>query len=172
MTIPVSKVRSLCTSAEVALVRASRKGELGHLSYAQVKRLAVRARALLEKWQDLGRHQSRARSLKVGFGDVGPKTRLKEQIFREALTRFEERLAKLDVAAASPAHQARPKTKKVRNAGHRSARAAIRKDIGAAKRSLKAQDGIQNERTPNTSATSASIHQEERTRARRNVKKF
>jgi hypothetical protein len=146
MTIPASTVRLLCTSSEVALVRASRKGELEHLSAAQVKRLAVRARKLLEKWQDLGRDQSRVRSRKVGVGDVGPNTRLKEQIFRETLTRFEERLPKAAAAAAAhSAKKSRPKTKKDRNAAHRSARAVVRQDMSEAERLLNAQ-GAKNQK--------------------------
>ena len=79
MTIPASKVRSCCTSSETALVRASRKGELEQLSHAALKRLAVRAGTLSDKWRDLGRGQSRVRRRKVGFGEIDANTKLKAQ---------------------------------------------------------------------------------------------
>ena len=139
MTIPASKVRAVCTSTEVDLVRASRKGELEQLSAVQVKRLAVRARKQLEKWQDLGRDQSRVRSRKVGFGDTSENTRSKEEIFRETLTRFEARLAKIDPAQAHTAKKPSFKTKNERTAKHRSKRASVRKELTATERLLNAE---------------------------------
>jgi hypothetical protein len=138
MTIPASKVRLVCTSSETALVRASRKGELESLSTAQVKRMAAKARKLIEKWQDLGRDQSRERSRKVGVGDTSANTRLKEQIFREALTRFDARLAKDDSESHGRAKDPKRKTKQERASKHRSSRAAIRQDMSAAKREYRA----------------------------------
>jgi hypothetical protein len=156
MTIPASKVRAVCTSSEIDLVRASRKGELEHLNTVQVKRLAVRARKLLEKWQDLGRDQSRVRSRKVGFGDSAANTRLKEEIFREALTSFEKRLPKAE-AAALAAKKSKPKTKSARNAGHRSARAVIRAELSAAEHLLNVQAGAQKKPMEDTQAASPSM---------------
>jgi hypothetical protein len=131
MTIPASRVKSLCTDSEAALVRASRKGELEQLSHAQVKQLAVRARKLTNKWRDLKRSQSRTRSRQVGFGDVDSNTKLKKQIFREALTSFEARLVKLETSGTHAAEKSRPTTKKARSAEHRATRAAIRKGMTA-----------------------------------------
>jgi hypothetical protein len=142
MTIPVSKVRAICTSSEVALVRASRKGELEVLSAAQVKQLAVRARKLLEKWQDLGRDQSRARSRKVGFGDASANTRLKEQIFREALAQFNARLARFESAEAESAKKSKASKKVDWNAEHRASRSAIRKELSATKKVLRAEASL------------------------------
>jgi hypothetical protein len=156
MTIPASKVRAVCTSSEIDLVRASRKGELEHLNTVQVKRLAVRARKQLEKWQDLGRDQSRVRSRKVGFGDAAANTRLKEQIFREALTRFEDRLPKAE-AAALAAKKSKPKTKQARNAGHRSTRAVVRAELSAVERLLNAQAIVQPKPTEVTPVASTSM---------------
>jgi hypothetical protein len=107
MAIPASKIRSLCTGSEVALVRASRKPELEQLSHAAVKRLALRARKLFDKWQDLSRSQSRARARQVGAGSVDENTVLKAQIFRDALTSFETKLAKCEASLASGAKNPR-----------------------------------------------------------------
>jgi hypothetical protein len=156
MTIPASKVRAVCTSAEIDLVRASRKGELEHLSTVQVKRLAVRARKMLEKWQDLGRDQSRVRSRKAGFGDTAENTRLKEEIFREALTRFEARLPKAE-AATQAAKKSKPKTKSARNAGHRSARAVVRAELSAAEHMLNAQASEQKKAKEQTQVATTSM---------------
>jgi hypothetical protein len=149
-------VRAVCTSAEIDLVRASRKGELEHLSTVQVKRLAVRARKMLEKWQDLGRDQSRVRSRKAGFGDTAENTRLKEEIFREALTRFEARLPKAE-AATQAAKKSKPKTKSARNAGHRSARAVVRAELSAAEHMLNAQASEQKKAKEQTQVATTSM---------------
>jgi hypothetical protein len=142
MTIPVSRVRAICTSSEVALVRASRRGELEALSAAQVKQLAIRARKLHEKWQDLGRDQSRARSQKVGFGDTSANTLLKEQIFREALAQFDARLTKLESVDAKSAKKSKSSKKVDWNAEHRASRAAIRKELSATKKVLRAEAAL------------------------------
>jgi hypothetical protein len=131
MIIPASKVRSLCTSSEIALVSASRKPELDQLSHAEVKRLAVRARKLFDKWQGLGRSQSRDRRRQSGSSDLDANTQLKAQIFREALENFEARLANPATSVAPAVRTTRPKTKKSRSGGHRTARAAIRKGMTA-----------------------------------------
>ena len=137
MAISKSKIMSLCTKSEVELVRASRKPELEQLSAAEVKRLAVRTRKLVGKWQGLSRGQSRTRQRQTGSSAVDPNTQLKSQIFSEALGRFEAQLAKLDSSAAPSTNAARPKTSKVRKSGHRTERAAIRKDIAEVKALLK-----------------------------------
>ena len=138
MTISASKVKSLCTSSEIALVRASRKPELEQLSAAEVKRLAVRARKLFDKWQGLGRGQSRERRRQTGSSALDPNMRIKSQIFREALESFEAHLAKLGSSVAHGANTSRPKTKKIRSSGHRTARAAIRKGMTSVKTLLNA----------------------------------
>jgi hypothetical protein len=131
MTVPASKVRSCCTTSEVALVRASRKGQLEKLSQSELKRLAVRARSLFDKWRDLGRGQSRARGRKVGFGELDANTGLKAQIFRDALHSFEAQIKKLAGSTAPTAKATKPKLKRHRTAEHRSTRAAVRKGMAA-----------------------------------------
>jgi hypothetical protein len=132
MTIPASKVRALCSESEIAIVRASRKPELAKLSRAEVKRLAIRARKLRDKWQIVARDQSRARSRLVGATQADKNTQLKAEIFRDALDVFEARLKQLDESGAPTARKSRPKAKKERTAEHRATRAAVRKGITAA----------------------------------------
>ncbi len=133
MTIPAAKVKALCTESEAALVRASRKGELELLSHAEVKQLAVRARKLVGKWRDLKRGQSRTRGREAGFGEADANTKLKKQLFLEALTSFEARLEKLEAKGAHTAAKPAPKTtKKHRTVEHRATRAAVRKGMVAA----------------------------------------
>jgi hypothetical protein len=138
MTVPASKVRSYCTSSEVALVRASRKGQLEQLSHAELKRLAVRARALFDKWRDLGRGQSRSRSRQVGFGDLDANTALKAQIFREAMESFEAQLERRSGGTAPITKAPKRKLKRHRSAEHRSNRASVRKSMTAVEDSLNA----------------------------------
>jgi hypothetical protein len=132
MTIPASKVKTLCTDSEAALVRASRRPELEKLPPARVKQLADRARKLATKWHGLERDQARTRGRQVGLGESDPNTRLKAEIFRDALNSFEAQLAKLDKSSAPPANAAGRKSKKDRSAEHRATRAAIRKGMTAA----------------------------------------
>ncbi len=131
MIVPASKVKALCSASETALVRSSRKPQLEQLSATELKRLSARARKLFDKWQALGREQARARSRAGTPKSDASNTALKTQIFRDALTSFEARLAKLAKSAESTAKKSKPKTKKVRAAAHRATRAAVRKGMTA-----------------------------------------
>lgn len=132
MTIPASKVKAICTESEIAIVRASRKGEIENLSPAEVQRLSGLAKKLADKWRGLGRSQSRAQSRKAGFGQTAANTALKAQIFRDALEAFQAKQAKLKHSTAMPAKQPPKKTKQHRTAEHRAVRAAVRKGMTAA----------------------------------------
>jgi hypothetical protein len=126
MAVAASKVKSLCTAAEAALIRASRKPELEKLTAAELKRNIARARKLFDKWQGQGRQQARTQVRREGSPDLESNTKLKAQIFREALDSFEARAAKLSVSG-KPAS----KDKKSRGAEHRTRRAAVRKGMTA-----------------------------------------
>jgi hypothetical protein len=126
MSVPAAKVASLCTVAESALVRASRRPELNQQTVSQLKNLVVRARKLFDKWQDLGRTQARAKSEQAGAGSVAERTELKTQIFADALKSFEVRMARLEAAANNP----KPKSKKKTGSKtHRAERAKVRKSL-------------------------------------------
>jgi len=138
MTIPKSTVRSLCTNSEVALVRASRKGEIEKLSRSQLKRFAVSARKHFDKWRDLSRRQARTRS-RLDSGALGANTKLKAQIFREALDSFQARSTELEAVNAPAAKKSQRKTKRDRSAEHRTTRAAVRKGMTAVEDLLHAE---------------------------------
>jgi hypothetical protein len=128
MVIPASQVRLLCVGPEIALVRASRKPEIEQLSKVELKRHAVRARKLLDKWRSLGRGQSRDQRKATGSSDTAKNTRVKKQIFRDALDAFEAQLAK--PATSTPkATKPIPPTSKERSSQHRATRAATRKGL-------------------------------------------
>jgi hypothetical protein len=131
MIVSASKVSTLCSSSELALVMASRQPELNRLTPAQLKSLALRARKLFEKANDQGRNQARAKSRKLGAGLVAPRTVLKSQVFADALHSFEARRTKLEATPTGSGAATRPKTKKVRNASHRATRASVRKKLAA-----------------------------------------
>lgn len=131
MAIAASKVKAICSAAEVKLVRASRKGEIETLSHAEIKRLAAQAKKLADKWRSLGRSQSRARNRKVGFGEADANTQLKAQIFGDALDAFTAKLARPEKLAGGSGNQAAKKGKKDRAAEHRATRAAVRKGMTA-----------------------------------------
>jgi hypothetical protein len=125
MAIRMSEVKSLCTPNEVALVEASRKPRLEELSAGQLRQQAVRARKLADKWRDLSRSQSRARSQQVGVSKEESRSTRKEEIFTEALASFEARLAKVAPEGAAKSTPGQPK--QVRAQGHRASRAETRK---------------------------------------------
>ncbi len=100
MTIPIATVRRLCTATELTLVSQSRRPALGGLSASKLDQLIQRARRLRDTYRDKARQQRREQR-----GKSAPKgaraaqgndaTVKKEQIFAEALTRFQERRAAL-----------------------------------------------------------------------------
>jgi hypothetical protein len=133
MIVSVAKLSTICSSSEIALVRSSRKPEMNQLTPVELKRLAVRARKLFDKSLDQGRTQARAKSRVFGSGSVAQRTQLRKQVFSEALKNFEARLAQLDATPAASAVKTKPKTKKVRSAGHRATRAKVRKSLARQK---------------------------------------
>lgn len=144
MVVSAAKVRSLCSASEAALVRFSRKGEIEQLTPARLKQLSARAKKLADKWKDLGRSQSRGRGRELGTANAEANTKLKAQIFEEALQSFEARLAKVATAPAKTgkvSKTAAPKrpTKKTRAVEHRATRASTRKTLAAKEAKLNAK---------------------------------
>lgn len=137
MSIPLSRVKSLCTQTELALVQASRAPQLNRLSLPEARELATRARRMFDKAQGLGRQQGRQQA-KRGVGQPGTATAIKEQIFRDALDALERQVQTLQesgaTAAAAPA--AKKKVKSQRTAQHRASRATVRKGLSELKEEL------------------------------------
>ena len=139
MPVPAAKVKALCTASETTLVHSSRKAELAQLDGAEVKKLAILARQLHDKWGDLNRRQSRAHGATHAPHDVDTNSHVKEEIFRDAHARFEERMLELQKAGVSTDAQPRTNTKKHRGVEHRATRAAVRKGMSAAEDLLNAE---------------------------------
>jgi hypothetical protein len=133
MVISASKVSSLCTGPEIALVMASRPPELNQLTHSQLKRLIARARKMSDKWQDRARSKARAKSRKFGSGSAPPRLTLKSQVISDALKSFEARLARLAESPVAAAARPKPKSKRIRQAGHRATRANVRKSLAGHK---------------------------------------
>ncbi len=155
MAVPAAKVKALCTDAESALVRASRRPALGQLTPPEVKRHAARAKKLADKWAALSRDQSRTQARQSGFGDSAANTELKAEIFRDALANFTARLGALEAAGESKGTAKSAKSKKRRSAGHRTERSAVRKELKTEKRQRNADAAKKATRAPaSTGATS------------------
>jgi hypothetical protein len=133
MTVSASKVSTLCSSSEIALVQASRQPELNRLTAPELKRLTLRARKLSGKSQSVARGQARTKSRRVGSGSVAARSLLRIQVFSDALQSLERRLSQLEHLPAPAAAGPRPTTKKVRNASHRATRAKVRKKLAGHK---------------------------------------
>jgi hypothetical protein len=127
MIVSATQVSTLCNSSELLLVRASRQPELHQLSHADLKRLTIRARKLADKWLDQSRSASRKLNRQAGSGAPPRGTKLKAQIFSDALKSLTARLAQFEGTPAVATSQ--PKTKKSRNASHRKTRAKVRKAL-------------------------------------------
>jgi len=137
------------------LVRASRKPVLEQLSQSEVSKLVTQARKHFRKWRDLGRTQARVTSKKVGMGEKPANTRLKVQIFEEAMKSLEAHLASFDGAGAKKKNSG--PTKQDRTAEHRATRAAIRKGMTAAEDLVNQEKFKKRNPIANTSAKAASI---------------
>ena len=158
MSVPSAKVKAVCTSSEVALVRASRAPVLETLNPGDLRKLAVQARKHFDKWQGLARGQSRDRRRQSGSSKIDANTQLKEQIFRDALDAFVARLAKVDSAAARST-SARPKAKQQRAADHRATRADVRKSLTAVEAKLNAPAKAAKSAAPSAPAAETSAPQ-------------
>ncbi len=129
MTVPLAKVKALCTESETNLVQASRRPQVSRLTVAQAKRHRDRAKKLADKWRDLAIKQARTQSSQKGYAEKVKRTEMKQQIFEETLAKFDEQLAKLEAAGAEQAPATKGKPKSVRASEHRSQRAATRKEL-------------------------------------------
>jgi hypothetical protein len=139
MAVSASKVKAVCTAAEVELVRASRKPVLQRLTATELSRQVARARKLADKWENQGRKQTRSRSARAGMTDRDANTALKAEIFRDALNAFSAQLAALEAARATGGPQPVRPSKSRRVASHRSSRTSARLAIAHEKRALAAK---------------------------------
>jgi hypothetical protein len=139
MSISMARAKALCSDAELALVKASTKQEIGRHTAARVRQMETRARKLRDKWRDQADTQRRSKQAKAGARDVSAADRSaeKSQIFDEVLTRFTAQLAKAeaDGKSAGPMGRRRSTTSK-KSATNRATRAVVRGALQDIKRDL------------------------------------
>ncbi len=131
MRVPIAQVKTLCTAAELELVKSSRPPQLNQLTLAEARRLLTRARGQVDKTRDLGRRQARVKA-RSGMGSPGTSTALKKQIFRDTLEAFEKRVQTLEAAGETATAKKTQPHKRVRTAQHRATRALVRKKLSTA----------------------------------------
>jgi len=100
MAVSKARAKQLTTKREFELLEASWGRELSSLSPARLRQKVQRARTMRDKFRDLARQQAGEARGKRDPKSTRParsnqNTKLKAQIFDEALGRFEERLASL-----------------------------------------------------------------------------
>jgi hypothetical protein len=125
MSVHHATARKLATQTEWTLLEASRAREITELTPARLAQKIARARKLRDKYRDLAKQQRgeargkrSPKSTRAAAGNAN--TVIKEQMFAEALERFEARLAKVTAkagakvkpkATARPAAKASPKAR-------------------------------------------------------------
>jgi hypothetical protein len=137
MSLSLQEIRELCTKPELSLVLASQSPALENLSSTELKKHAVNARKLVDKWQDLSRAQARTESRKSGSPSLDGRTHAKHDLFRAAMEAFE---ARLNSTAAKPPMLAskRPVKSTVRAAEAKATRQSTRKQLHATKKKINA----------------------------------
>lgn len=130
-TQPTSGMLALLDAAERRIFDASRGGALAAATKAQLGALVAQARALRDKWRDQFRGQRRTSQRAAGARGVGGNDRSlqKSELFADAVTRIETRLAELGSSVAravtAAAGGAGP-SKAARARSHRATRATTR----------------------------------------------
>lgn len=104
MPVSIQKAKALCTKSELDLLHWSRSPKLADLPPSRIKQKVARARKLRDKFRDLADRQRREARRKESPRGKRPSesndaTRTKQQLFQEALERFEASLAKHSASA-------------------------------------------------------------------------
>lgn len=111
MAITMQRAKTLCTSSEFELVKASGAKEIGSLTPARLRQKVSRARKLRDKYRSLASRQTGEMRGKRAPRSGRPaadnrNTEAKAELFQETLDRFEQALAaSADAPAGTPAHK-------------------------------------------------------------------
>lgn len=144
MPLTSTTARQLCTKAELALFTESLSRNVKSLDKKALRSQAARARELRNKYRQLANRQDReargkeaARRRQPSQGSAA--TRKKEQLFAEALARFDAQAAKMRAAekslAKKPAKKKRSGTKTVSRTGTGARKkAAVKKKTPSAEK--------------------------------------
>lgn len=94
MQIDYKKARVLCTDTELSLLNDSKPLNVAKFTPAELKRKVTQARKFSDKWRE--------QAIKQGNSTDGSaaKSEAKHEFFKEALARFDSRLAKVSAPAA------------------------------------------------------------------------
>lgn len=125
MQLNFEEARKLCTAAEFSLLQDSRPKIMTGFSGKQLKQKAAIARKYSDKWREM--------AMRGGNSSDGSAARSKQKhaLFREALSRFEARIARIGKPAVkAPAKKAAKKA--VQKIAQKSARASIKGNSAAA----------------------------------------
>lgn len=152
MAITMQRAKTLCTSSEFELVKASGAKEIGSLTPARLRQKVSRARKLRDKYRSLASRQTGEMRGKRAPRSGRPaadnrNTEAKAELFQETLDRFEQALAaSADAPAGTPAHKkvtrrrsataatdaapAKKTSKKVRKGASKKTAKTARKKVG------------------------------------------
>jgi hypothetical protein len=170
MAISIKRARQLCTAAEIKLVEASTKQNIGDWSIAQLKQKITRASKLTDKWRDLAISQRRASQQRKGSRTTEENARSEEksQLFREVRERFETRLQRLETGEKTARNRsaARSKTPRSQRAqGHRAVRASTRETLKEKRATWNSSDGSKAATKKNLAPKSATTGTKKKTSA-------
>jgi hypothetical protein len=140
MAITTARAKVLCSGAELALVKASSKQEIGTHTAARLKQKQARARKLRDKWRDQVAAQKRKGKAGAAGSVDNKNSAEKAELFDEVLGRFTAQLEKAESAGKTPGPMGRRRsTKTARSRTHRASRAEVRGELAEAKRVIKAK---------------------------------
>jgi hypothetical protein len=133
---PASRAEAWLTAAERKLLDGTLGRSLAEASQKQLQATVTKVRTLRDKWRDLFNRQMTSAKRTARRGEqVNSRSLDKADLFAAAVRRVESRLSELvDGVTTAVAGRPQPKrpTKSARAAGHRSARASVRKSLAKA----------------------------------------
>ncbi len=140
--VSLTKVKSLTTSAEYDLVKASRRPEIGQLDARALKKHVTQARKLRDKWRDQATKQRRdtheRHNARVADGEK--RSEEKVEIFDATLAAFQKQLEKVSAegGASSRGPAKKKPTKSAKAPDHRAERASKRESLEAQREEMNA----------------------------------
>ena len=145
MPVSIQKAKALCSKSELDLLHWSRSPELVDLPPSRIKQKIVRSRKLRDKFRDLADRQRREARRKEDprgkrHSESNDATRTKQQLFQEALERFEGALAR---------HNAKIAKKTTKKAAKKTAKKISKKTLmkKASKASVKPAKKVSKKKT-------------------------
>ncbi len=140
MAISMVRVKALCSGAELALVKASTKQEIGSHTAARLKQKQSRARKFRDKWRDQVAAQRRTAKATTGAAAGDKNSAEKAALFDEVLSRFTAQLGKAEAIGETAGPMGRRRsTKTARSRTHRASRAEVRSELAEAKHAIKSK---------------------------------